>query len=878
MFIRFCNYICSLHSKPAEKESEKELQFSDATPARTKFPKSFSPSTPVGLKNKSAACAPLFEQQLLDSPESPKSLRIKAGKFDTSNVSSKTLNFTERVITKNFQEFLHVSRGVQTHAHADQLATAAAANKLNASINLLAQSNERCEERDLINSLQQLGQACVTFGMPAPALDTQFALTQMAAQNKKSKKISPAFVVTQELVDWYKRCAESIHNLSSMCAIDDDVRRPSPLPSNIALDLEAVTKRGIFQLLKALKVHNKKIETLFSTQRKLVISEFERCESLCAGKASSRQVQDAWSNIESIRLTTDKFAKEMDDFISVMDFVQPFIKICNCNPETINEFSYDVGRLIKQMRSSKAGGIFTANCAKLELLRHAGYVIEPSQMARLDWIIKKLKHLRLTTNLSLDPSDDLIMVDMANLYAMQTMFAYAVEQIYNMETDLRCFASQLDSSPTAQYPLRSEIVNILRNTAESCGELRVAQYDLSMLELFREEFVSTEQAQIAQRLIDKYLKFDEAESDASDISAAVSGKPRFASAPTVFTNDATLLSESSAEDLSLEPIAQKPATFSKSHLGKGRTRKVKSKSAAAAKQDAFSSTHETLLSRAHQKIQSAITAAKTDSDGNPGYLKQNAFMYTDHQFDLALNRVTQSDEFPYSVSSTTKPVDQARTCLENTKEKIEQQLFIIQDAIRDICNSDPDSSMQTQRQDQANYLIRYCNQHLVELAVRIDELQNKTEWLSRAQIINCFLANPTYDYYDKLRKDNAVHIAVSQTRHKKQLAPITILGFEKPVPDYLDIYRIDITGNHLAELTNRPNDRRLNGWVELHLHFNSKSADAQPTCGHLKNSEQARVAGPYVFRGRIPNIALIAFREDIVGQMTSSLNAVGSTK
>jgi fermentation-respiration switch protein FrsA (DUF1100 family) len=130
-------------------------------------------------------------------------------------------------------------------------------------------------------------------------------------------------------------------------------------------------------------------------------------------------------------------------------------------------------------------------------------------------------------------------------------------------------------------------------------------------------------------------------------------------------------------------------------------------------------------------------------------------------------------------------------------------------------------------------------------------------------MINIFLAHPTHESYKTLANwsslDNTnVALTAEKNVERKLLPSTTVLGFEKPNADFLDVYSITVR--------TRKSDApawQVAGRVEFHTHYDRPEKSEAPKLGHFKNEIQAGFSGSSVYRGRVSKFELASLVDDI---------------
>jgi len=734
------------------------------------------------------------------------------------NFSEKSVEFVEKIVSAHLKNFCDAIQKFDTDGNDDPLIIAAAA-RLRTSVKLLKGVKKSPQDDQLFETVKKVSNACDCLAKTLPVHDKKRFINATHAP------------FTEAMADW---CRQNVDAIESLHKIRDDENLTFNLPPQFVPKITDVSNLGLWRLCSVLAGHLVGLSSAIKLQQQVIASDVAGWKPKLGNKLSATVLQTAIAEQKNIRAATINLGKSIVDSVDVVKLVKKKFIYRSANAE--------ITALLKRVATTqsdlallgRAIAIFTAECGQLLLTATAGKAMNEPVAAEFFKMIDKVEHVRANAEYKFNASEVAFITAEQNKPALCVLMERLSEQLYTVEVDFRRLLFQLEASPPTRFTQRSDLINLLYNTAESCGELRAANCNVMMTYLAESHSITAEQLQRANELKEKYFKPFEEENSQSHI--AVDTK----------------------SDVFVEVKKHDTSTSIKaSGEAKRRRRKEASEKKSLSEISYGVDNSRALLERAQLVIIKAISEEAQRAD----VLYSETLKYAERQLTNTRNEVAQPGKFPHSVAKVKKHVFHAGDCLDRGASSIEERLQILRDAKQDIEIHVPASDVNIEQQQEVLALEKKWQVLATQLRSRSDEFNIQADFLGGAQRVNCFLAYPTYEHYRKLVADQNIHITAEKTCEKKRLSPVTVLGFEKPTPDYLDIYRIKVSAPQIA--THLDESISPAEWVELHLHFDSDDRNASPVCGHLKTQEQATLSGPEIYRGIIPNAELLAVTGDV---------------
>jgi len=763
------------------------------------------------------------------------------------NISKKSEQFVEKTIAGHIENFISLTKNYEEIE--DPALIVNAAKKIDTGVSLLARVAQLPGDAALLDTLKKISQAANAFAEKLPTQNKVTLLQKNGTTHVDSEKEIPWLLPAEGTGAWYKK---NIEALQSLYKILDSAEVFYQLTPKAASKLQMLTDIGLTRMRSNLAKHLEGATKMITVQRETIGQFSEGWHASCRGRASVAHLKQALLEYKTIQSRTTQFSQDVKDVVDIIKLTKSIFGKRLVLPTTYKKMSYLAANKVETAMLNQADVMFDGMYAQLVFIAKTGNALEEPIKSQIAGLVDKVAHLIANVKYKFDEEEEYQYVSAAeNRPVLCALIDRLGDQFYTLEVDFRRMASHVEARDSVKFAEHIDLKNLLGNIAERCGELRVVNSNVMLSFQSESQLITPMQRERLKHLKKKYFKAVDKELVQPNV-ASLARAPTTSATQTVGVSKFKLLGTSDNQNLNLaEQLTASSQVKTRSR------RKEKHKAKAVANQPGVSNDSAPMLQRA----QLVVVDAMSESADNVKNLYDNSLAYAEHQLTTARDAVANPGKFPQSVTKVEKYVYCACDCLERCAENIEQRLEVLRHAMQDIKNLAPESDAKASQQQEIFALEKQWQERAKGLRVRSDELLPEAALLGGAQTLNCFLNYPTYSHYQRLVADKQVQILTEKTFEKKRLSPVTVFGVEKPTPDYLDVYTLKIVGSHAVEGAEQSD--HAHAWVELHLHYDSNDANAQPTCGHLKNQEQASLGGPDVYRGRVSNVELIALTQDI---------------
>ena len=774
------------------------------------------------------------------SSQAPAQLAAGSSVLSGGNSSSRFLKtaparataFTNNVILTHLKFFLLVAQISDTGERSKEMAIAA--KNLNDGIALLRNS---IEGTGLMASLESIKRACDFFCKAPPCEQVDIRAAMSGMLDTKARRTQKPSVAIQELVEW---CRQGVAIIQSLYDLVDHAHEIPDLPPAMASKVEGLCNVGLHQLATGLCENADQLDNLIRTQRAALAHVNSLWQSKLDKSLSPKLSLEALSSTERSHSNAIHLTKEVSDFATLIEYVvDPFgeRRVCNATSECLTNAVLKSNLL--RMAGSRLA--LNAHLDRLKLIAAAASTFRDPMMKELVSVAGQAKHVQ-------SGIEDFIgkrSID-ATKGVKFRLLEHLSWQCHDIEVNLRHMSSQLSASTALQW--NASAIDALRNTADAFGAVKVVVQDY-MGNIPGKEALSLEEEQHLDSLKTEFFKsyVEEPEATGDLAGLAISAASAGASTEARPAKQAASPSLAWIEDTPLSSAGT--AKPSRQRKGKAKTAsKVKSTPAASDMQ-------KTTLQRAHERLAEAVNHLPN--------LKNNALGYAQIQLDKARHVVEHPGDNPVIVARVKSYVARACDTLERSALAISEQLRHLREAKDRIQELEPESATKADLMRNASSQEEDWLAQIDALRTRGQELHAEAEALGRAQMINIFLAHPTYESYKTLANwsslDNSnVALTAEKNVERKLLPSTTVLGFEKPNADFLDVYSITVR--------TRKSDApawQVAGRVEFHTHYDRLEKSEAPKLGHFKNEIQAGLSGPSVYRGRVSKFELASLVDDI---------------
>lgn len=754
-----------------------------------------------------------------------------SSRFPKTTAPAKATAFAN-VLLKHIDSFLEAARIV--HPDQQSEAIAAAMRKLNDGMALLRKAikgTDPIEGTGLMDSLESIRRACDFFRKPAPCEQVDVEAAMLGMLDKKARKTPKPSVATEELVEW---CRQGIATIQSLYDITDHAHEIPDLPPAMASKVKELCHRGLRLLTIALCMSADQLTQLIHTQSAALGSVNSPWQSELDKRPSIKLSLDALSSTKRSHSNAIHLTKEVSDFATLIEYVmQPFSNRI-VDPETCKWIANAFAKngLLRIAGSRLA---LDAHLDRLKFIAAAASTLPDPVMKELVSVTSQAKHVQSGIESLIDKPLVGCTTDVG-----RGILEHMSWQCHDIEVNLWHMSSLLSAGTAPQWD--TSAIDALRKTANAFGGIKVTVQDI-LGDTWNEEALSLEEKQHLDSLKSEFFKPYVEEPDATGELPGLAISAASAGAGT----EARPAKQSASPSLAW--IEDTPSLSSAGTVKPRRQRKGKAKTASKVKlTPAASDMQRMTLQRAHERLAEAVNRFPN--------LKSNALGYAQIQVDKARHEVEHPGDNPVSVARVKSYVARACDTLERSASAIGEQLRLLREAKAEIHELEPESATKADLMRNASLQEKEWIAQIDTLRTREQELHAEAEIVGRGQMINIFLVHPTYESYKMLAKwsglDNSnVALTIEKNVERKPLSPTTVLGFEKPNADFLDVYSITV----------RTRKSDASGWqvagcVELHTHYDSLEGGEAPQLGHFKNETQAGLSGPSVYRGRVPKFEL----------------------
>lgn len=781
----------------------------------------------------------------LDDP--PGSLKSDAAKKTSFILSSMIAGHLDRFSSaiagrewKSFQDFVATVGEMTIHA-----------KKLDQSIGLLVCNGETLLENGTIEEIKKIGDACLLFCETLPVIDLRSASGVLHSDSGRGRAPALARLLdTDALQGWCKKHAEGTQSLYDIAASSREVPK---LPMSISTKLETIAgfatgnlayllSNNLLDLEEFMRLHCKSVDEIPSEWRNFCRRDQSSVSQAGAKNLTIREIGNGLDATEHEHRSTLRLTKEIADFLPVVDSINALLA------KRVSEKKISLPAWMVET----TGGNLRATCLSLNFrtyvtrLRLAASAPELLFKKNAPELIAAIDKIGLAFNkLSLDERESAYLFSDENACVWRKFSGALTAQYCALENDLRRLHADLKEEATSSYqsPLQNTVIELVSDVAQVLGEIKVAYEDMLPDQSAGDPHLNAQQENYFDQLKARHLDplIELAEAPVKPVIATL--QDDFALAEN--SRRASLQADNLVQSVEKETAQSNPAIGSNS----GRSRRAKAVKKLSVKKPSDILNSKNRLHRAYEHVEQATANVRN--------VMNEASIFAKYHLDAARTIVAHPGIFPHRPSVVRHAVGLASDCFTRGAARIEEELHVLRSAKQEIDNLETDIDVKETIQCEIASKQKRWQMHLAGWSDEVSRLRSEADCLGRSQSINCFLAYPTYGNYMKLAEDDTILISAQLTLHKKLLAPITFLGFQKPTADYLDVFRINVAESQPDRLEHG------DAWVELHLHYDSNEKDATPNCAHLKNFREASHGGPDVYRGKVPRGAVNALAKDV---------------
>ena len=226
-------------------------------------------------------------------------------------------------------------------------------------------------------------------------------------------------------------------------------------------------------------------------------------------------------------------------------------------------------------------------------------------------------------------------------------------------------------------------------------------------------------------------------------------------------------------------------------------------------------------------------------------LHRGALAVARERIAFVREEVASVRERPMSATRVKALCDRAAAYLIEKSLVATGQIDLLEKADATVASLELDAQVRASRQVRIAGMRRQWIGRRAELDREAARVQTEAVDLRRIQVFNVFMAYPSIENYTLLKRDPQVTMTSELTCPRKRLPEMTVTGFQKPQPDFLEAYDLTVT------MTGKEGEILRAGTVVVHAHFAAMETDAAPTAAHFKNLRQALMTGDGVFRGTV---------------------------
>lgn len=809
-----------------------------ASPARIDPGRSRNPAvTPAGSVTGSAG-----------QPE----IQTAVSPADNQRLSRFATTLTAHIIPKHLAAFFAAENAANAGEWSEN--ASAAAKALGQAVELFGGAVAGTAGTGWMNSLHLMERACTQFIKPPPCkqMDEREMWAMLHPEAREHSK------VTKDLLDWYKQVISTVGSLNYMVDHPDTV---PGLPANLASKLKELGHAGWRHLASGLCQNAHQFRIRAQTQVQAYCELGSRSQAGWGTNPTVRQSLHALSSMERSHQQAIRLTEQMTDLAAMIDFAYRCLA-----PKTGDDFAKAgqstnrcTGELAKTnlaLREDASRLAVFVNIYRLRIIEKAARTSRSPAMRQLATVSGKAGHLTS----SIDNLRERLVESGCTHAVIYGLLEHVSQQCHEVEVDLLHMGMECTKGPA--FGLAAAASTVLNATADALSQFKLVLLEMVAARSGQGNEPTPEDKQNIDLLKTGLLSHYREEPDAAvDLFAlGASAVSAGADAPE------SLVAQTAALSLGWIDSAASPPATRTSAESSSRRRGSKATASAAKPTPATSSHRSGELRRARENFAEAFSR-------HP-HLASNALRFTQAQVALARGEVDGAGDFPASVATVKSYVARAGDSVKRAAEWIGKQLHDLRVAKDEIEKLEPDSPATKEQMRSAARQMGDWQRQIDELRARELELGSEADTLGRAQLINVFLAYPTYRNYktlSALSKDSPVALTVERTTERRRLPPMNQFGFEKPNGDYLDVYRITVRTKSDAHAWNDA------GHVELHCHYDSPSSE-QPRVGHFKNLAQSALSGPSVHRGSISEFELSSVVEDMskaaMGQDTAPVGFV----